>query len=870
MKYRLLFASVVAAALLAGCSKEELQLQPQPQAPATTTLLDAGTVYNGTIIVKMNEGEGPLTKSATSTLPEFGIYSIKPLVPYSEKYAARHKKAGLDRWHIVSFNPEVSVARVHNEFSRMEEVEKVDYLPVIQAAQATSPFNDPYLGYQWHYYNEGSDGGIKLNKAWEITTGREDVIVAVLDGGIDYNHDDLKDAMWVNKAEAEGKPEYDDDLNGYTDDVYGYNFGVIGGLLIGTISADDHGTHVAGTVAATNNNGKFGAGVAGGNGIAKGALVMSCQISDEKADTFSPILAFVYAADNGAVISQNSWGFKNATETPQSVLEGIDYFNRYAGMDASGENQAGPMAGGVTFFASGNSNVTIDYPSMEETVIAVSATGPTGLKASYSNYGEWVDISAPGGDGSAQEGYIFSTVTGNKFGGMQGTSMACPHVSGVAALIVSKFGGPGFTNEQLKERLLKSSNDEKLYSLNPSYKMGKKLGAGLLDAYAALSPNSIPGAVETFEATAKSNAVTVKWEATATEDFPTAGYRIYWHNKDLSEFDPASVDANSINSIYVQGNEVEEGTELSHTFAVSLFDEDIYMRIQAVNYFGEASALSAQVKVHIQKNIAPAFDPSGDLDISLKSFEKTEFEIHISDPDGHKIESFKFDGGSEAATYSKNGNKINVSINAAKAVPGTYKAVISATDEYGATGSLVINYTILPNTPPSVIRDFDNMVLGKGESITVDLTEYFKDEDGEKLKYEIVSTESVVTDYGIVDNTLTLSGRTFGKTDITVTASDAQKENASTTFAVLVRDKSVPADIYPTQVKKSLYVRAGVDGTYQLSVIGANGGTVYSNSSVASGPFKEYEIDASNWGTGIYTVVFKDSKSEYKTNIVKL
>ena len=162
------------------------------------------------------------------------------------------------------------------------------------------------------------------------------------------------------------------------------------------------------------------------------------------------------------------------------------------------------------------------------------------------------------------------------------------------------------------------------------------------------------------------------------------------------------------------------------------------------------------------------------------------------------------------------------------------------------------------------------MVLGKGESITVDLTEYFKDEDGEKLKYEIVSTESVVTDYGIVDNTLTLSGRTFGKTDITVKASDAQKENASTTFTVLVRDKSVPADIYPTQVKKSLYVRAGVDGTYQLSVIGANGGTVYSNSSVASGPFKEYEIDASNWGTGIYTVVFKDSKSEYKTNIVKL
>lgn len=867
MKYRLLFATIVAAALFASCSKEELQLQPQT--PATTTLMDAGSVYNGTIIVKMNEGEGPLTKSATNTLPELGIYSIKPLVPYNEKYAARHKKAGLDRWHVVSFNPEVPVARVHSEFSRIKEVETVDYLPVIKTAQATAPFNDPYLGYQWHYYKEGSDIGINLKKAWEITTGCEDVIVAVMDAGIDYTHDDLKDAMWKNKAEVLGKPNHDDDGNGYIDDIYGFNFAVIGENLIGTINPGEHGTHVAGTVAAINNNGKFGAGIAGGNGTTKGARLMSCQLNDERSDAFAPILAFIYAADNGAVITQNSWGFENVTETPQSVLEGIDYFNRYAGMDASGENQTGPMAGGVTIFSAGNNNTTIDYPGMEETVIAVSATGPSGMKASYSNYGEWVDIAAPGGDGGG-DGSVFSTFPNNDFAGIQGTSMACPHVSGVAALIISKYGGPGFTNEQLKTRLLKSADEEKLYSLNANYKAGKKLGAGMLDAYAALAPNSMPDAVETFEAAVKSNFVTVKWKATATEEFPTAGYRIYWHNKDLSEFDHAGLDANSINSIYVQGNEAEEGTELSHTFAVSLFDEDIYMRIQAVNYFGEASALSAQVKVHTQKNTAPAFDPSGDMDISLKSFEKKEFELHISDPDGHKIESFEFDGGSEAATYSKNGNKINVSINAAKAVPGTYKAVISATDEYGATGSLVINYTILPNTPPSVIRDFDNMVLGKGESITVDLTEYFKDEDGEKLKYEIVSTESVVTDFGIVDNTLTLSGRTFGKTDITVTASDAQKENASTTFTVLVRDKSVPADIYPTQVKKSLYVRAGVDGTYQLSVIGANGGTVYSNSSVASGPFKEYEIDASNWGTGIYTVVFKDSKSEYKTNIVKL
>ena len=122
MKYRLLFASIVAAALFAGCSKEDLPLQPHK--PVTTTVMGAGSVYNGTIIVKMNEGEGPLTKSVSNSLPELDIYSIEPLFPYNEKYAARHKKAGLDRWHRVSFNPEVPVAKAYSEFSKLGSIDR--------------------------------------------------------------------------------------------------------------------------------------------------------------------------------------------------------------------------------------------------------------------------------------------------------------------------------------------------------------------------------------------------------------------------------------------------------------------------------------------------------------------------------------------------------------------------------------------------------------------------------------------------------------------------------------------------------------------------------------------------------------------------
>ena len=391
----------------------------------------------------------------------------------------------------------------------------------------------------------------------------------------------------------------------------------------------------------------------------------------------------------------------------------------------------------------------------------------------------------------------------------------------------------------------------------------------MLDAYAALLPASIPNPVSAVEATAKSNFITVEWDATATEGFPTAGYRIFWHTGDLSDFNPSGQNSDGVNSLYVQGN-AEAGTAMTHTFAVPYFDKDIYVRIQAMNSLGDGSALSDQTKVHTPANNAPAFDPAGDITVSLRSFDKKEYEFIVSDPDGHKVGYCTFEGGSDAATSSQVGNKVTVNIDAAKAAPGTYKAVLNAKDEYDLTATLTITYTILPNTPPAVAKNIGNMVIGKGESITLDLNEYFTDADGEKLKYTVESSDAAVADFGVVENSLGLSGRTFGETTVTITAADAQKESASTTFTVLVRDKSVPADIYPTQVKKSLYVRAGVDGTYQLNVIGANGGTVYSNASVAAGPFNPYEINASDWGTGIYTIVFKDGNSEYKTNIVKL
>ena len=149
--------------------------------------------------------------------------------------------------------------------------------------------------------------------------------------------------------------------------------------------------------------------------------------------------------------------------TPESLKAAVDYFEQYAGKDENGK-QVGPMDGGVVILAAGNENR--DWSAnMYEKMISVGALAPDYYRAYYSCYGDWVDICAPGGD-YKKGSQIVSTLPGNKYGKMQGTSMACPHVSGVAALIASKNGGPGFTNTQLKKLLLEHTTDVSSYNRN--------------------------------------------------------------------------------------------------------------------------------------------------------------------------------------------------------------------------------------------------------------------------------------------------------------------------------------------------------------------------------------------------------------------
>lgn len=430
--------------------------------------------------------------SAMSKAMSFsGAYKMERVFKPAGIYEARTVAEGLDRWYTIYFDESKDVDAVLQQFNKVGGVECAErVLPIAHpeiktrayaggeapTQQGSGFFNDPLLPKQWHYYNDGSvsahaksGADCNVKPAWEkYTTGKSNVIVAVVDGGIDVTHEDLVDNLYVNEKEKNGQAGVDDDGNGFVDDVYGYNFVEAKDVVGGKIEPDNegHGTHVAGTVAARNNNGKGVAGIAGGDGTpGSGVRLMSCQIFRNKDEQGDAAAAIKYAADNGAVICQNSWGYSfktGVTAMPQLLKEAVDYFIKMAGCDANGNQRAdSPMKGGVVIFAAGNENKEFSaYPACYPPAISVSAMAWNFAKASYSNYANWVTIMAPGGDQDTfgNDGGVLSTVPKRKvpsgYAFFQGTSMACPHVSGIAALIVSYFGKQGFTNEELKSRLI--------------------------------------------------------------------------------------------------------------------------------------------------------------------------------------------------------------------------------------------------------------------------------------------------------------------------------------------------------------------------------------------------------------------------------
>ncbi len=747
--------------------------------------------------------------------------------------------------------------------SSLDDIEYVEFVPKAMAKEFSYPFNDPRLPQQWHYQNPGGKAqwaeGCDVNafNAWTVEVGKPEVIVAVNDLGVDYLHEDLQPNMWVNEAELNGKPGEDDDNNGYADDVYGYSFMTYDGKVpVGRIEPGDHGTHVAGTIAAVNNNGIGVSGIAGGDGTPEsGVRIMCTQTLDGKNGALTP-QSFVYAADNGAVLINCSWGFTNNEQaTPKSYVEAIDYFNTYAGFDENGE-QTGPMAGGLIIFAAGNDGREIEHPAMDDNVFAVAALSANYVRSYFTSYGEWVDICAPGGDANRGT-YVLSTLPNDSYGNMQGSSMAAPHVTGVAALIVSHYGAgrKGFTRDKLIH-LMQSTANKRALEENGSY--ATKLGAGLIDAYAALTAESseeAPAAVTDLTVTPRSNYLDLTWTVPVGLNGETPyAYDIFYSTDPIEPFDPAAP-GEGVERLRVFGGGKTAGSAMTATLSDLEFSTDYHICIYTENLMGTFSEPSEELTARTGDNNKPVIEALDGTSLRLASHSSGSMRFRVSDADGHNL-SFTVTEGLQGLTASFIEGVITLDVNALNADDGKiYNGVISVTDGFDTTEQS-FSYTILPNSAPHAKGGFDDLLFNSlSEEKTFNLKDFFSDPDGETLSYTITSSSaSIIVNASVSEGILTMKGHSFGATTLTVTAEDARGSSAAHEFRVLVRDNSRPYDLYPNPVKDYLYIRSGEAKTVGLTISNKAGAVVFSQGDVTLDPFSPMSIDLKDQPGGVYYV----------------
>jgi len=817
---------------------------------------------------KATQKNGEVNLRSFGSLTQQGVVKMRRLFPDAGKFEARTRAEGLHKWYELTYEEGHSMTKASDGLL-LEGIEEIEYCPRIEIigspelvevvspvtkASSNGVFDDPMLDQQWHYYNNGSVSSsvsgcdINVVPAWRNYSTyhkyKGDIIVSIVDGGIDYKHEDLQANMWKNP-----------DKTG--ENVYGYNF--VSNTFV--VTPDDHGTHVAGTIAAVNNNGVGVCGVAGGDTKKKisGAKLMSCQIFDGKSSG-SGAEAIKWGADHGAVISQNSWGYPDLHTMPSSVKAAVDYFEKYAGLDENGR-QVGPMKGGLVIFAAGNegrSTSSNDY----EKVLTVTSVGADYKRAYYTCYGDYADVIAPGGD--AKKGnQVLSTIPGNKYGKMQGTSMACPHVSGLAALVLARFGGDGYTPAALRKQIEDNVTD--ISSFNVGYELGK----GLVNAYRSLgaSGGKAPEVPTGLSVSAQANNISfsVKVPRDSDDGTPTSIY-IYYSTSDFS-----TTKGKSFGMFYVE--DLKAGSELTGTITGVEFETEYHIAAVAGDLAGNKSSVSPRVRVTTGPNSAPVINTESPLDIKVKPHEKTSADFEIVEPDGH-FYLIDLETDSEAAvldTLVRNMPKIRLTPSLAPT--GNYTARLKVTDIYGLSSEVTYNYEVLPNHAPVVAKPFENLIFNSraAEVKELNASEYFSDEDGEELAYTFEFSHPDIANMTYSGGKFLITSMSYGVSDIKVTGTDVRGESVSQSLKVLVRSDAVALSLYPNPVVDTMNIRVGNDvADLKLTIVSALGSVVYEGEFTDVSPFTALEVDLTDVAPGTYTAVVVMDGTEYKQQIVKL
>ncbi len=858
MTRQLLIFLIVTPLFMVGCTSNSEQITFRNDQQTQIVYAHGGQTGRFTLFVSEELADG--LESGDISLPE-GVTLTRALYEDPE-FESRHRAAGLHRWYYAEVDESVPLTKAGETLSGLDGLLYMEETPT-PAPDAFIPFNDPNSSLQWHLNNlgtivNGAKAGCDINvlPVWErFTGGKPEVIVAVVDTGVQPDHPDLNGV--VIPAGSDGSKSF---LSSKF--LTPYN-----------ITPQRHGTHVAGIIAAINNNGTGGCGIAGGTTGGGGVRILDCQaIASEEFDNGNTYSALVWAADHGAVLANNSWNFTYENEskvpasTPGDIVSAINYFIEYAGTDKHG-NQTGPMKGGVVFFSAGNKSWSRSQPSMYEGVIAVGATGPAGESSTYTNYGDWVDICAPGGNYNPYGSYnaiIYSTVSGGGYAQMQGTSQAAPMACGVAALLVSQFGGPGFTNTDLKRMLLGGADRE--------YSHQVPIGPAL-DAFSSFVYDGRQmDPVTSIEISTAASSASLRWTVGNCQDGLFYAYKVLLAEKEssLRAADPFAIPSD-VRCLTVRAT--APGTVLSAVLDGLVPSKDYYATI--IGYTRSHQYPSGNSIVGFRLNGAPVISRNDSGPVELHHNERRQLILSCSDPDGDAL-SVTVDPGSPACSWTYSGGILTLSFDATAAAPGYYFAKITVDDGKTSTG-LELKYTILENQPVALLKLVPDIIMDASGSYALMLDEYFADPDGDAVFYEVECSEPAVSlaigggaaGGSAVGSVLSVSCAGFCVTTLTIRASDGSTPSRVVQLHLRVQDHPSGICISSPVVSDKLLVSCSQAGDVEVVIYSSTGRKVYSGK-VHQSPFDPGAVTVSGLSPGRYTVRLKFGSSERKLNIVKI